>query len=183
MEVGSNGGETRRQSLARLFWGATGLVGAGLIAPVFGYLIAPLFSRDQSRYIRIGRLEDFTLDQPKRVEVQAWDQEGWVTDRIIAIAWVVRRADGLVAFDPRCTHLGCAYHWVESAKEFQCPCHNARFAIDGCVVEGPPPRPLDTYRYVVRQGEVYIVLQPERNVGVGVWRCGPGRRQAPTGRV
>jgi Rieske Fe-S protein len=72
-------------------------------------------------------------------------------------AWLVRRNTGdLVAFDPRCTHAGCAYDWTDQA-EFACLCHRGLFRIDGTVISGPPPRPLD--RFGVRQTGSSIELE------------------------
>jgi Rieske Fe-S protein len=34
--------------------------------------------------------------------------------------------------------------WDAPAKKFRCPCHGGVYGPDGAVVEGPPPRPLDT---------------------------------------
>ena len=55
------------------------------------------------------------------------------------------RTTSVVAFGPQCTHLGCAYHWEEGKNEFLCPCHSSLFSIDGKVLSGPAPRPLDRY--------------------------------------
>ncbi len=64
--------------------------------------------------------------------------------------WVVKRASGdLVAFDPRCTHASCRYDWAPDTGRFQCGCHDGRFALDGTVLAGPPPRALD--RFPVRE--------------------------------
>jgi Rieske Fe-S protein len=43
------------------------------------------------------------------------------------------------------THLGCAYQWDLTEKEFVCPCHASGFSLDGKVIAGPAPRPLDRY--------------------------------------
>ena len=72
-------------------------------------------------------------------------------------AWLVRRASGeLVAFDPRCTHAQCAYDWTDQAS-FACLCHKGFFHVDGTVISGPPPRPLD--RFVVRKTSGSIELE------------------------
>jgi Rieske Fe-S protein len=64
--------------------------------------------------------------------------------------WLVKEATGdLVAFDPRCTHAACVYRWEDGADHFQCGCHDGRFALDGTVLAGPPPRPLD--RFPIRE--------------------------------
>jgi cytochrome b6-f complex iron-sulfur subunit len=48
------------------------------------------------------------------------------------------------AFSAVCTHLGCIVQWLPERGEFLCPCHAGRFAADGRVLGGPPPRPLET---------------------------------------
>ena len=59
---------------------------------------------------------------------------------------MIRTDEEVVAFMPSCTHLGCGYHWDKSKDGFVCPCHDSLFAIDGSVVAGPAPRPLDRYQ-------------------------------------
>jgi nitrite reductase/ring-hydroxylating ferredoxin subunit len=72
-------------------------------------------------------------------------------------AWLVRRSAGdLVAFDPRCTHAQCAYDWTDQAR-FACLCHAGLFRVDGTVISGPPPRPLD--RFGIREAGGRIELQ------------------------
>jgi Rieske Fe-S protein len=60
--------------------------------------------------------------------------------------WLVKSASGeLTAFDPRCTHARCGYGWSTAASQFVCQCHPGLFALDGSVISGPPPRPLDRF--------------------------------------
>jgi Rieske Fe-S protein len=64
--------------------------------------------------------------------------------------WLVRKVSGeIVAFDSRCTHAQCAYAWVADANRFNCNCHGGAFALDGTVLAGPPPRPLDRFPLTV----------------------------------
>ena len=49
-----------------------------------------------------------------------------------------------------CTHLGCRVRWVSGQEEFFCPCHDGVFDIDGNVVSGPPPRPLEAFTVNLR---------------------------------
>jgi menaquinol-cytochrome c reductase iron-sulfur subunit len=70
---------------------------------------------------------------------------------------VVKLPDNkVVAYGPQCTHLGCAYHWDEAKNEFICPCHSSIFSIDGKVVAGPAPRPLDRYETKVTGGKLLL---------------------------
>jgi Rieske Fe-S protein len=45
----------------------------------------------------------------------------------------------------KCTHLGCNVNWNADKQEYVCPCHDAQFDINGKVLGGPPPRPLNAY--------------------------------------
>ncbi len=71
-------------------------------------------------------------------------------------AWLVKQATGdLVAFDPRCTHVKCAYAWTDQDR-FACYCHEGFFRIDGTVISGPPPRPLDRFGVREENGKVEL---------------------------
>lgn len=157
---------TRRRYLAGAFWAAISIVAAGIGIPLVTYFIGPILKREPGKRIKLGYVTDFQPGVPKRVEVLYYRVSAWVTESARQIAWVVRRPGPAVefdVFDPHCTHLGCAYHWVAEANQFQCPCHNGKFSIAGCVVGGPPPRPLDIYEYQVEQGVLYAVPVPEKN--------------------
>jgi menaquinol-cytochrome c reductase iron-sulfur subunit len=70
---------------------------------------------------------------------------------------VVKSADNKVtAYWPQCTHLGCAYHWEQDKNEFLCPCHNSLFGVDGKVLGGPAPRPLDRYETKVQGNKLLL---------------------------
>lgn len=55
-----------------------------------------------------------------------------------------------------CTHLGCIVQWQEKAKELLCPCHAGRFAPDGRVLGGPPPRALEQLPVAVSGDKLLI---------------------------
>lgn len=49
-----------------------------------------------------------------------------------------RDEDGIIhALNPICTHIGCVVNWNPEEKSWDCPCHGARFGIDGKVLTGP----------------------------------------------
>ncbi|HCD36253.1 MAG TPA: FAD-dependent oxidoreductase [Chlorobium sp.] len=54
---------------------------------------------------------------------------------------VKHEGGGYLAFDARCTHMGCPVAPDESGGFF-CPCHAGRFSGSGDVLGGPPPAPL-----------------------------------------
>jgi len=56
---------------------------------------------------------------------------------------VFREADGkLHILSPVCTHMGCIVHWNKAERSWDCPCHGARYAATGEVLEGPALRGL-----------------------------------------
>lgn len=44
---------------------------------------------------------------------------------------------------PVCTHAGCIVNWNDQEKSWDCPCHGARYDIDGNVLNGPTKKNLD----------------------------------------
>ena len=53
--------------------------------------------------------------------------------------------NSLMALDRLCTHEHCLVKWVPLNHRYECPCHGAKFTIDGTYIEGPAPRHLDRY--------------------------------------
>jgi Rieske Fe-S protein len=49
----------------------------------------------------------------------------------------------LSALSPTCTHMGCHVAWNSAEKSWDCPCHGARYAIDGKILTGPADRDLE----------------------------------------
>ena len=51
----------------------------------------------------------------------------------------------LRAMSAKCTHEGCTVQFVPADGIVWCACHNGKFALDGRVISGPPPRPLAAF--------------------------------------
>lgn len=49
----------------------------------------------------------------------------------------------LHAVNPTCTHAKCSVGWNTAEKSWDCPCHGARYTMDGEVLTGPANRPLE----------------------------------------
>ena len=60
------------------------------------------------------------------------------------------------AFSAICTHLNCTVQYHDQRRQIWCACHNGFYDVNGNVVSGPPPRPLDEYVARVRGDEVVI---------------------------
>jgi cytochrome b6-f complex iron-sulfur subunit len=70
---------------------------------------------------------------------------------------LIRTPDGeLQAFNAVCTHLQCTVQYKADTSQIWCACHNGMYDLQGNVVSGPPPRPLE--RLTVNQrGEDVVV--------------------------
>ena len=59
------------------------------------------------------------------------------TDRVL----LLKDKDKLKAMSAKCTHEGCTVQFLPADGIVWCACHNGKFAMDGRVISGPPPRP------------------------------------------
>jgi menaquinol-cytochrome c reductase iron-sulfur subunit len=139
-------GATRRAFYLSVIYGVWGAIASALALPAFIYLFFPPKARQEEEWVDAGDVSKLDAKTPLEVVFRRNRMDGWKLISEKSTAWVVKLAGNrVVAFGPQCTHLGCAYHWDESKSEFICPCHSSIFSIDGKVVAGPAPRPLDRY--------------------------------------
>jgi len=137
----------RRSFCLACIYGLGLVIGAALGVPAALYLFLPPRVRKAAQMVEAGSLAQLTIHQPQELTFRENRLDGWKVTSEKATAWVIKVSDDQVlAFSPWCTHLGCAYHWDEQKREFLCPCHGSVFAMDGAVVAGPAPRPLDRYQ-------------------------------------
>ena len=64
--------------------------------------------------------------------------------------------DEFKAFSAVCTHLGCTVHFDSDTSIITCACHNGKFDLNGQVISGPPPKPLETYQVNLRGEDVVV---------------------------
>lgn len=138
----------RRSFLRRLFQTVMGLWGVAFIGVVISYIRPPRESKGIEEMVkRVGPLSDIPIGTAKFV---ADERQPF---------WVIRNAsDELIALSATCTHLRCVLQWEKESGRLVCPCHAGAFDINGNVVAGPPPRPLQTLRVDTRGGIVYVNL-------------------------
>jgi cytochrome b6-f complex iron-sulfur subunit len=61
-------------------------------------------------------------------------------------AMVINRRDkGYIVLSKVCTHLGCLVKYDKERQLLICPCHAGTFDLEGNVISGPPPRPLEKF--------------------------------------
>jgi menaquinol-cytochrome c reductase iron-sulfur subunit len=138
-------------------------MGAALAIPALAYLFAKPKTKKKSDWVQAADLSRFMVQKPEEVVFNRTRVDGWRVVNEKTTAWVVKMDDQkVVAYSPSCTHLGCAYHWDEEQGSFVCPCHTSAFSMDGKVIAGPAPRPLDQYAVRVDKGKLLIGSQIQR---------------------
>ncbi len=136
------------------------IMGAVIGLPAIGYLLAPaLKAQKTDTWIPLGKFSGFPPGQPTLVTFNRTKANGWEQTVDSYGVFVVRKSDTeAVVFSNVCTHLSCRVNWKADQKEYVCPCHDGRFGIDGAVLSGPPPRPLDRYQTKVENDTLSIHL-------------------------
>lgn len=157
VDVPTAPGASRRGFYLTFIYGLWSLIGAALAAPALLYLLLPPRVRRESEWIEAADVTKLPPEVPVEVVFRKNRVDGWKITSEKETAWVVKLSDRqTVAFGPQCTHLGCAYHWDEAKSEFICPCHNSVFAMNGAVISGPAPRPLDRYETRIENGKLLL---------------------------
>ena len=66
------------------------------------------------------------------------------------------RDKGFLAFSRICTHLGCLVKYDPEKQIFICPCHAGEFDLEGNVISGPPPKPLQKFAVKIEGDNLVI---------------------------
>ena len=154
---------TRRSFLGYTIAAVGAFVAATVGSATAIFAASPLLSQGRGSQETLGPANGFQVGVPKLVQFTLAQKDGWIEEDTSKSVWVVRQGDNdFNVFVARCTHLGCAYNWNADAKEFECPCHGGRYALDGRVLGGPPPRPLDVLENQVTNGKLVIKYEEFR---------------------
>ncbi|MCL5960213.1 MAG: ubiquinol-cytochrome c reductase iron-sulfur subunit [Chloroflexi bacterium] len=158
---------SRRRFLSLGIGSIAGLIGAALGIPLVGYAVSPALSKSKIEWLEVGPVKDFATGIPQKAEYTQLRRDGWIEETVKKAVWILTK-DGqqFTAYDPRCTHLGCAYSWQADRNRFFCPCHDGIYDVDGRVIGGPPPRPLDRYETKVENGMLYIGMMYRLNANL-----------------
>jgi Rieske Fe-S protein len=117
----------------------------------FGWVILAFLKPPRSRQslgervIKVGPLESIPVGQARLV------RHG--REPIFVVRTDERTVVGLSGV---CTHLHCVLTWNEEQRQLVCPCHEGAFDLNGNVLKGPPPRPLERYLVQTQLGQVYL---------------------------
>ncbi len=125
-----------------------GVVGtlAAAILPIFRYL-KPLPQQGASGPVHLSAQDTATLDHDQFVIVRSG------ATRLLVFE---DSSQKLRCLSAKCTHEGCTVQYVPGDGVIWCACHNGRFDVDGRVISGPPPRPLEAFR-VDKEGKDIVI--------------------------
>ncbi|MDE1921208.1 MAG: ubiquinol-cytochrome c reductase iron-sulfur subunit [Candidatus Omnitrophica bacterium] len=147
----------KRNFIKTLTVAILGFITFFLTQPFVTYLFPVAKEGTKEKFIKVPNFPAIPLETPTKMTFEYMDVQAYITSNVIYDVWVVKHAaDKASVYNPLCTHLNCRYTWVGSHHEFMCPCHGSIFNINGKVVGGPAPRPLDTLPYKIEGGELYV---------------------------
>ncbi|HSC26200.1 MAG TPA: ubiquinol-cytochrome c reductase iron-sulfur subunit [Vicinamibacterales bacterium] len=151
---------SRRRTLSVLV-NAVGATIGGALATLLGvFAVRPGATASRERWLRAGTLDDLIPDVPVPRVVAVPRVDGWYRARARETVFLIwNGARDVTAFSATCTHLGCQVHWDGAAKRLICPCHGGAYDAAGRVIEGPPPRPLDTVATRVDAGSRAVLVR------------------------
>jgi menaquinol-cytochrome c reductase iron-sulfur subunit len=153
---------SRRQFLNYTLMGVGGFMAAGVLMPMVRFAVDPVLkATGGSDFIATSQKVDELTSEPKRVDFEFDQVDGWYESKVTQTAWVYKDENGkIVALSPICKHLGCTVDWNTDEKNpnrFFCPCHYGLYEKDGTNVKNTPPTaPLDVYDYQVKDGFLYL---------------------------
>ncbi len=145
MNVNHSGGYKRRDFLKYLISG--GLIGfAGIILyPLFEYLKPPKQREVEVSSVLAGKTSDFEKDSGKIIRF------GNKPAIVINMG-----ENNFKAFSAVCTHLDCTVQYRKDMGLIWCACHNGKYDLNGRNISGPPPKPLEEYRVIIKGEEIYV---------------------------
>jgi menaquinol-cytochrome c reductase iron-sulfur subunit len=174
-------GETisRRRLMRRSANAAGAVAAAAFTLPALGFALGPVFEQTTATWQDIGSLSRFTDSTYVPVTItiapgigEAGYSTAFVRRHSLSIDGPVKdRYDEVVALSSRCVHVGCPVRFVAAASSFVCPCHGGVYDFRGIRVGGPPPRPLDRFYTLIRNGRV--LLGPRYSVNFELRRFAP----------
>ena len=143
-EVGSTVDRGRRFINGVLGFGVLGLLGS-IFYPILRFVIPPPRSEAEASSISAARVDELGPNDGKIFRFGSRP------------GLLVRLSTGEYrAFSAVCPHLQCTVQYRSDLSQIWCACHNGMFNLNGEVLSGPPPAPLETFRVAVRGDEIVV---------------------------
>ncbi|GJL55609.1 MAG: menaquinol-cytochrome C reductase iron-sulfur subunit [Nitrospirales bacterium] len=151
---------TRRSFVKWVTGLSSAFIGLSLAIPLIGYVISPALTRRKASWMPVEKVENLPVNEPKDLDYAVTTQDGYLETRQTKAVWALKHPDQTVTvFSPICPHLGCGYHWDSQDRRFKCPCHGSVYDMNGKVLGGPAPRPLDVLPSKIENGELLVIYK------------------------
>ncbi len=137
---------SRRAFVGSAMIGSALAVAAGVFYPLVRYLLP------ESKTGQGGKKETYSVALN---EIHVGEARFFTFRRKPAL--LIRKTEtDIVAISAVCTHLGCIVKFHEDTKQLQCPCHGAKFDLNGRVLGGPAPKPLAAFNARIEAGNIVV---------------------------
>jgi menaquinol-cytochrome c reductase iron-sulfur subunit len=157
-ENSSLGSTLSRKSFLKL--AVASLVGVSSLligVPLIGMLIGSSYQSKKLHFSKLANIDSLSQGQPENINFADMTEDAYIHTAELHNVWVVKNSQSDISvYSPICPHLGCRYDWDSGNDQFVCPCHGSVFSLDGKVLAGPSPRPLDTLPTQIENGELYV---------------------------
>lgn len=136
---------TRRNFLQVLFDGGVFALLAATLYPIARYLYPPKGGEPSVSSAVAGKVGELT---PNSAKIFRFGNRPGI---------LINTPQGeSKAFSAVCTHLNCTVQYDKDSSVIWCACHNGKFDLNGQVISGPPPRPLEMYRVNVQGDDIVV---------------------------
>ena len=113
--------------------------------PIVAYFFPPNLEETPSEPILVSKLDDLPPGASKTIRFGRYP------------ALIINTSAGLRAYSAVCTHFACVCKWDPARELIVCPCHEGYFEpLEGQVVSGPPPLPLESLAVNIIDDEIYV---------------------------
>lgn len=162
--------DNRRSWFAKLSIGLGALLGIPPLGSGIAFLMSPITrhkaTRDSS-FQKVTPVETLTLGIPRRFTISGNVTDAWNRySRQLGAVYIIRETDAadgptVSAFQADCPHAGCAVSFRSSSNNFQCPCHESSFSLDGKIANqnSPAARGLDHLETKIEDGFVFVKFE------------------------
>ena len=128
------------------------LLGGGFTASVVSFLYPavkfmdpPTVPEASTNEVSAGKVQDL---KPNSGKIVKFGSRPALLIRVNETEWR--------AYSAICTHLNCTVQFQDSTRQIWCACHNGFYDLNGKVVSGPPPRPLEEFAVHIRGEDIVI---------------------------
>jgi cytochrome b6-f complex iron-sulfur subunit len=137
--------QQRRTMIQMILGGGFAASFAAVVYPALRFVNPPAVPEAAIHEVTAGRIQDFKPDSGKIVR---FGNRPALLVRVGENDWR--------AFSAICTHLNCTVQYRDANRQIWCACHNGIFDLNGKVVGGPAPAPLEQFAVNLRGDEIVI---------------------------